>query len=225
MAIASAPPRMTREQQVRTVRPLRRPAPHFAAVLSSARHDVLLMRSRCAVRPEEIRYEAEVLGGLLQRWVRVHVLWDERLLTDPAVAASVRWQSHTRIQVRTATDVPVTVALVDCHTSLVSPETGAVSVSRCPETANMLHYLFQGLWEGSAPVVGEDRAPGVGQCQDILRMLAGGLTDQQIAHKLDVSERTVGRTVARIMSELDARSRFEAGVRAARLGWLGTPHR
>ncbi|MBA9049246.1 DNA-binding NarL/FixJ family response regulator [Streptomyces phaeogriseichromatogenes] len=35
-----------------------------------------------------------------------------------------------------------------------------------------------------------------------------------------MSLRTVRRTVSNLMARLEARSRFEAGVRAARAGWL-----
>jgi DNA-binding CsgD family transcriptional regulator len=93
-------------------------------------------------------------------------------------------------------------------------------VLHCPETTAALGYLFHGLWEEGVPLDGAEAPAHRGDEQSILLLLARGLTDQQIARKLDVSERTVGRTVSRVMRELHVRSRFEAGVRAARLGWL-----
>ncbi|MEU6068004.1 MULTISPECIES: helix-turn-helix transcriptional regulator [Streptomyces] len=223
MAVAIAQPRATRRApEARTAGASGSPFSGFAHGLSSARHEVTLLRSRGTLRPEEIREEAKVITWLLQRWVRIHVIWEQEVLNDPAMATYVRWQNRTQAQVRTAPDVPVTVALVDFGTALVIPEPGQISVSRCPDTTNMLRYLFHGLWDDSEPIADEDRPAADGQQRDILRMLAQGLTDQQIARQLDVSARTVGRTVSKIMTELDARSRFEAGVRAARLGWLGT---
>jgi DNA-binding NarL/FixJ family response regulator len=41
-----------------------------------------------------------------------------------------------------------------------------------------------------------------------------------VARRLDVSRRTVRRMMARLMKILGTRSRFEAGVRAAKRGWL-----
>lgn len=192
--------------------------PRFDALLRSARQEVVLIRSR-PPQPDELRHEADALTELLRRWVRVHVVWDERLLADPAVEEFVRWQRRTRAEVRTGAAVPATIALVDCRTALISPRSGRARVCRCPETATMMHYLVQGVWDAAAPMAVDSGAaadPG----QDVLRLLAGGLTDQQIARRLGVSERTVARTVARSMTELGARSRFEAGVRAARLGLL-----
>jgi DNA-binding NarL/FixJ family response regulator len=54
--------------------------------------------------------------------------------------------------------------------------------------------------------------------------MAQGLTDDAIAHHLGVSTRTVRRTVSGLLVQLDARSRFQAGVQAVQLGHLpGTP--
>ncbi|CAL9304995.1 response regulator transcription factor [Streptomyces sp. SudanB52_2052] len=64
-----------------------------------------------------------------------------------------------------------------------------------------------------------------GHAQEVLRMLANGSTDEQIAHRLVVSKRTVSRTVARLLDEMNARSRFEAGAIAARRGYLGATKR
>ncbi|MFD7500648.1 LuxR C-terminal-related transcriptional regulator [Streptomyces sp. NPDC059850] len=54
----------------------------------------------------------------------------------------------------------------------------------------------------------------------LLRMLAGGMTDQAISRRLGVHERTVRRKVAEITASLQASSRFQAGVNAAKAGWL-----
>lgn len=54
----------------------------------------------------------------------------------------------------------------------------------------------------------------------VLRLLASGAKDEAIARNLGVSVRTVTRIVAELTSELGATSRFQAGVLAARLGWL-----
>ncbi|MCG5214059.1 helix-turn-helix domain-containing protein [Streptosporangium sp. KLBMP 9127] len=58
------------------------------------------------------------------------------------------------------------------------------------------------------------------QQQAVLRLLATGAKDSAIARSLGVSIRTVTRTVGELTRILGATSRFQAGVRAARLGWL-----
>ncbi|MGW2995319.1 helix-turn-helix domain-containing protein, partial [Streptomyces sp. NPDC001193] len=52
------------------------------------------------------------------------------------------------------------------------------------------------------------------------RLLAEGHTDEGIAKRLGVSHRTARRIATVLMERLGARSRFEAGVRAVRCGWL-----
>lgn len=51
-------------------------------------------------------------------------------------------------------------------------------------------------------------------------MLASGMKDEKIARGLGVSLRTVSRMLSELMQEMGATSRFEAGVRAHRLGWV-----
>lgn len=55
----------------------------------------------------------------------------------------------------------------------------------------------------------------------LAQLLAQGLTDEAIARRLGISDRSVRRRVAEIVDILGARSRFQAGVNAAEAGWLG----
>ncbi|MDP9868606.1 MULTISPECIES: helix-turn-helix transcriptional regulator [Streptosporangium] len=47
-----------------------------------------------------------------------------------------------------------------------------------------------------------------------------GMTDESIAHRLGISKRTVQRCVTDFAKKLDAQTRFQTGVQAARQGWL-----
>lgn len=51
----------------------------------------------------------------------------------------------------------------------------------------------------------------------VLRLLAQGYTDESVARTLGVSLRTARRVAAELMVRLGARSRFQAGLMAARL--------
>jgi DNA-binding CsgD family transcriptional regulator len=53
---------------------------------------------------------------------------------------------------------------------------------------------------------------------DVLRLLADGLTNRQIADRLFISEKTVGTHVGHIFSKLDVHTRMEAAGRAHALG-------
>jgi two-component system nitrate/nitrite response regulator NarL len=55
---------------------------------------------------------------------------------------------------------------------------------------------------------------------EVLRLLVEGLSNRAIASRLDISEHTVKYHVNAIMSKLNAQSRTEAVVRAARLGLI-----
>jgi DNA-binding CsgD family transcriptional regulator len=83
--------------------------------------------------------------------------------------------------------------------------------------------LFERIWPDAVPLAGDDLPDDTdlsGREQEMLRLLALGATDEVAAAQLGISVRTVRRMVAQIMNRLGARSRFQAGVKAADRGWL-----
>lgn len=72
----------------------------------------------------------------------------------------------------------------------------------------------------AAPAVSPAGRPRDKRQLALLRMLASGLTDQTISRHLGMHERTVRRKVAELAASLHAASRFQAGVNAAKAGWL-----
>lgn len=54
----------------------------------------------------------------------------------------------------------------------------------------------------------------------MLTLLVGGLKDEAIARQLGWSVRTMRRRISRLHEELGAANRFQAGVIAARRGWI-----
>ena len=91
-----------------------------------------------------------------------------------------------------------------------------------------LRRLFDGLWQRAVPISQPgsrvDGAPALEAPTDhdavLLTLLATGLTDEAIARQLDVSQRTVQRYIRGLMDRLGADTRFQAGLQAARRGWL-----
>jgi DNA-binding CsgD family transcriptional regulator len=70
------------------------------------------------------------------------------------------------------------------------------------------------------------RAGGLSKREvDVIRLIATGLSNQAIADKLFISEHTVHRHVANILTRLDVPSRSAAVARAAQLGLLGAARR
>lgn len=72
---------------------------------------------------------------------------------------------------------------------------------------------------GGAAEAGGGYLPGE-QERALLNLLGIGAKDEAAARQLGVSVRTVRRMTAELMRELDARSRFQAGMIAARRGWI-----
>ncbi len=84
-----------------------------------------------------------------------------------------------------------------------------------------LTLLFEAYWDQATALPDLDtRRPRVDLRGSLLRQLAAGAKDEQIARTLGLSLRTVRRRVADLMIELGADTRFQAGVEAARRGWL-----
>ena len=54
----------------------------------------------------------------------------------------------------------------------------------------------------------------------LLRLLSRGFTDEVVAQKLGLTGRTLRRRLRSAMDKLEASSRFEAGFKLARSGWL-----
>ncbi|MFG1941758.1 helix-turn-helix domain-containing protein [Nonomuraea sp. NPDC048826] len=89
---------------------------------------------------------------------------------------------------------------------------------RTPIVVGMLTSLFEELWSRAVPLPWGRRGDATVQ---VVRLAAQGLSDETIARQLGVSVRTVRARFAEAMAELGAQSRFQAGVEAARRGWLG----
>ncbi len=94
-----------------------------------------------------------------------------------------------------------------------------------------LHATADGLWVLSPklslpfPVYGPSDQPFdfeelTGREQEVLELLAEGLTNRGIAHRLGISEHTVKFHVNSILGKLGADSRTDAVVRATRAGLI-----
>ncbi|MFJ7423889.1 DNA-binding response regulator [Streptomyces uncialis] len=84
-----------------------------------------------------------------------------------------------------------------------------------------VHSLFRAIWDAAVDLERYLRSDVPHLDADgrmILKALASGLTDESAAKRLGVSLRTYRRRVAELMAELEADSRFQAGLRAGELG-------
>ncbi|MGD8169549.1 helix-turn-helix domain-containing protein [Herbiconiux sp. P16] len=146
-------------------------------------------------------------------------------------------------QARITTDLPTKLAIVDRRTAMISLtlEHGQVSalVTSSQPLVDALHQLFEFHWarslplgdaraqfeNGSAPAEGAVKGAGrirsaTPEERTLLSLMAVGMKDDAVARQLNISPRTLRRRSQELMNELEASTRFQAGLEAARRGWL-----
>ncbi|MCS5717226.1 LuxR C-terminal-related transcriptional regulator [Herbiconiux sp. CPCC 205763] len=146
-------------------------------------------------------------------------------------------------QARIAPDLPTKLAIVDRRTALVSLtlEPGRISalVTSSQPLVDSLRQLFEFHWarslplgdalaqleNGSAPAEGAVKGAGrirsaTAEERTLLSLMAVGMKDDAVARQLQISPRTLRRRSQELMAELEASTRFQAGLEAARRGWL-----
>ncbi|MET8307733.1 helix-turn-helix domain-containing protein [Micromonospora sp. NPDC005173] len=165
-------------------------------------------------------YEVELLNS----GVRFRAVYDSAVLDLPGRLAAIEAMMRRGEQARVGA-VPVKFLLADDRIGMISLQhpatTDAVLVVHSSSLLVALRGLFDAIWRTSVPVAtgssGDELDP---DDRRLLTYLAAGMTDDAIARQLGWHLRTVQRRVRRLMSELGVRTRFQAGLHAARRGWL-----
>lgn len=138
----------------------------------------------------------------------------------------IRRRTEAGERVRLLTDVPTRLAVLGSSAALICERFDVFDdrrlVLRQHAMVASLVLLFEHLWDKAMPVPGHDGEAydEAGTRRLLLTQLAGGAKDEQIARAFGISVRTVRRRVADLLDELGAASRFQAGVEAARRGWI-----
>lgn len=132
---------------------------------------------------------------------------------------------------RVTESVPVKMFIADDQIGLMPLEVnGSAEASLIIRASSMLDTLialFELVWEravaihsdGEFPLPSPEARLGEDQAA-LLGLLAAGLTDAAIARHLGTHQRTVQRRVRELLDRLGAGTRFQAGLQAARRGWL-----
>ncbi|MFI8322083.1 LuxR family transcriptional regulator [Streptomyces sp. NPDC085529] len=197
------------------------------ALAAGAREECLSLLVGGAQLPDTMDASQPLDQLALERGVRIRSVYQESFRNDQPTVDYVRWYCELGGEARTVPVVPLLMVIVDREAALVpvDPEdgrAGALEV-RSPGLVHALVVLFDRLWEAGTPF-GEaprrdahDLSP---QERELVMLLGIGCTDDIAARRLGVSLRTVRRMSSELMSRLGARSRFEAGARAVKEGWL-----
>jgi DNA-binding CsgD family transcriptional regulator len=194
------------------------------ALLANATAEVLVMSTRAAAIAEPIGAVRKIDLDNVRRGVRYRVLVPDPARTAPQVAAQLGALSLAGGTVRTVPDVPTDALVIDRRLAVMPSDRGrGIAAFQLPSVVTTTVELFERVWAGAAPLnpsaLPESTELTVRE-RHLLSLLFSGSTDETAAAQLDISVRTVRRTVADIMNRLGARSRFQAGAKAAERGWL-----
>jgi DNA-binding CsgD family transcriptional regulator len=199
----------------------------LAELAESARTECLSFFPGGSQLPDAMESSKPLDQLALERGVVLRTLYQDSFRNDPATLEYVRWLAKLGGQTRTVPVLPMLMVIVDCEVALVpiDPEDGRRGALelRSRGVVAALHVLFERFWSTALPWHEQDQPDSQGltrRDRELLALLANGYTDDHISRKLGLSLRTVRRATSDLMARLDARSRFEAGVLAARAGWL-----
>jgi len=181
-----------------------------------------------AQRPEDLEAGKPLDAEAMARGVAFRTLYQDSVRNDPPTIEHAHWLLERGGEVRTAPVLPQRMVIIDREQALVpldpaASRKGALHVTE-PGIVAALVDLFELAWATAVPLGAvRERDPSTGLSdieRELLRLLAGGLTDEGAGRRLGVSLRTVRRMMSSVMERLDASSRFEAGLKAAQRGWL-----
>jgi DNA-binding CsgD family transcriptional regulator/tetratricopeptide (TPR) repeat protein len=158
-------------------------------------------------------------------WDKVAVTWDT--MNQPYPAAYARWRKAEALLARWARSGPAADALRSAHSTAL--RLGAEPLRR--EVQDLATRAGIQLGELAAhPAAAAPEVPSVeaelGLTRrelEVLRLVALGRTNREVATVLFISEKTAGVHVSNILRKLDLRSRVEASAYAHRLGLLDGP--
>jgi DNA-binding NarL/FixJ family response regulator len=138
----------------------------------------------------------------------------------PAVVLRLGRLVAAGAEIRTVAQVPTDVTVIDETVALLARDRagGDVAMVGLPGVVDTVVALFERLWASGLPLTEADEL--CGRERELLALLSAGYTDESAAARLGVSVRTVRRMMSTIMTRLGARSRFQAGLRAADRGML-----
>jgi DNA-binding CsgD family transcriptional regulator len=159
----------------------------------------------------------------------VRVLCHDKLRADGVAGLSLRALARGGAQVATAPVVPPAIVIVDSRVALMAlpgpseGDAGSAFLLRDPSVAGYLASVIDSFWAMALPLhdLSESADGGLSPVdQALLRLLAQGKTQQEVARSLHLSVRTVSRRIADLKQQLKADSPLQAGMEAVRRGWL-----
>ncbi|MCX4754424.1 LuxR C-terminal-related transcriptional regulator [Kitasatospora purpeofusca] len=192
-----------------------------------AREEIMTFAPEGGQKPEHIEAAKPLDRTLLERGVRMRTIYLDSVRNSPHTVEYVNWLAALGGRVSTVPELPTRMIIVDRAAAVIpvrSDDTAAGAVVLTGQgMLTVLCALFESVWAGAQPLGATaplDQDGLTAQERTALTLLADGHTDDAIAKRLGVSPRTARRIATDLMERLEARSRFQAGARAAQAGWL-----
>ncbi len=192
----------------------------LTALIESSKGDLLFLRPDTWQMPRESAM-ARVVGRAVASGRRSRAIYPIRALRE--VPDVLRTRLDEGEEVRIVDDMPTRLFVISGTHAIVPEPLGFADEPRLlvrqGALVEALTLLFELYWDRSVEV------PGLGGARldervFLVRQLASGAKDEQIARTLGLSLRTVRRRVSDLMIELGVDTRFQAGAEAVRRGWL-----
>ncbi|GGP78722.1 helix-turn-helix transcriptional regulator [Saccharothrix coeruleofusca] len=192
------------------------------ALIGHTRHELLRM---CATSGDA---DALHSAGRELKGVRPGV--DVRLICPSSSLLTSQARSLDGLDsnaMRVVSSPPVGLHVFDRRVALVEGDSADTwFVVHGHALVRVFYALFDTWWSlgraapaGSEPG-GVDGVRPTGEDLVLLQHLSDGAKDENVARQLGLSVRTVRRKISHLLERLDATSRFQAGVLAARRGWI-----
>lgn len=196
-------------------------AQRFYQLHEAAQHEVLgLVKPPFAIDMSQPNVAQE---SAMRRGVTVRCIYTPSAFDQPIVLDNVR-RVTAKGEVARIAEVPTKLTVIDAKLALLPLTSHEVTV----ESALIVHSsalldalisLFEVLWRTAAPLDLSTTTPGATHPddleQDMVSLLASGMQDEAVARQLGVSARTLQRRLQTLFDQLDSRTRFQAGFRAA----------
>ncbi|MFI6294592.1 helix-turn-helix domain-containing protein [Nonomuraea sp. NPDC050790] len=160
----------------------------------------------------------------LPEGVRLRTVYDASAMESPERMAWIEERVSHGEQARVG-NVPVKLQLSDDRVGFIPlhhPATpDAVIVVHSSSLLVAMRTLFELIWVSSVPITAGERAHETSaEHRQLLGYLAAGMTDAATARRLGWHVTTVQRRMRALMAELGVRTRFQAGLQAAKRGWI-----
>ena len=159
----------------------------------------------------------------LANGVRWRAIYAPEALEQPGALAEIEELADRGENARVLPGLRIKLAIADRRVALLplrlDPENMRPVLIRDSTLLDALLDLFEHYWTRALPLSRSGAETGSID-PELLALLISGFKDDAIARQLGLSTRTMRRRMRRLMDELSADNRFQAGVQAAHRGWV-----